>query len=281
MRFVFLLLTLLFVLPVASSAGAQLMTAREHERMVDSGRMSLTGDVNTFFGRAAEAGYTFVQPTLVAGVRYREAVLEGALPFAFVHENNEPGKDYRRLMLGNPWLALNYLPDCSCGLSRLTLGMAYDAAQSDSPIEQQLLALARGAVGDWDGYLWIDHMLPLVAGASTRMELGRIARLSWEGDVIFGLPAGSRRFEIGTQHAGELTLVFNWHWQLAGRISAAYYPTLPGDALQSALSFYLRYVNQHGALGARFVMNLDPPAGFAFSRPGMWGLGLFYSTALF
>jgi hypothetical protein len=274
-RFVVLLLLLL----VATPARAQLVTAREYERMLDSGRVALTSDVNTFFGKALESGYSFVQPTLVLAGRYREAVLESALPFAFFHENNQPGRDRNRFVLGNPWVALAYLPDCTCGLSRLSLGMAIDAAQSDSPIERRALRLARGAMGDWDGYLWIDHMLPLVAGASTRLDLDRV-RLSWDGDLLFGLPLGARDFEFGTQHAGELAVIFSWHLQLAGRISASYYPTLPGDKLQSALTFYLRYVSVSSAVGARFVLNLDRPAGWAFTREGMWGLGLFYSTAI-
>jgi hypothetical protein len=255
------------------------VTAREYERMLDSGRAALTTDVNMFFGRALGAGYTFVQPTPVLAGRYRELVMEAALPFAFLHENNDPGRDRSKVVLGNPWLALAFLPDCTCGLSRLSLGMAYDAAQSDSALERRALRLARGAMGDWDGYLFIDRMLPLVAGASTRADLG-LVRLSWDGDVIFGLPVGAREFQFGTQHAGELTLVFSWHWQVAGRITATYYPTFAGDDFQSALSFYLRYVVVRDAIGARFTMNLDGPAGWAFSREGMWGLGVFYSTAL-
>lgn len=247
--------------------------------MLDSGRAAATIDVNMFFGRALAAGYTFLQPTPVLAGRYREVVLEAALPFAYFHENNQPGEDRDRFALGNPWVALLYLPDCTCGLSRLSLGMAVDAAKSDSVLARRALSLARGAVGDWDGYLFRDHLLPIVAGASTRMDLD-LVRLSWDGDLIFGLPVGARDFEFGMQHAGELALIFNWHLSLAGRLSAAYYPTLEGDKLQSALTFYLRYVFVQDAIGARFVLNLDGPAGWAFSREGMWGLGFFYSTAI-
>lgn len=273
------MLLVLLLLCLAAPAQAQLVTAREYERMLDSGRVALTTDVNTFFGRALAAGYTFVQPTPVLAGRYRELVLEAALPFAYLHENNNPGRDRDKLLLGNPWLAFAYLPDCSCGLSRLSVGMAFDAAQSDSALERRALRLARGAIGDWDGYLFIDNMLPIVAGASTRSDLG-LVRLSWDGDLVFGLPVGGREFAFGTQHAGELALVFSWHLQIAGRISATYYPTFDGDPFQSALSFYLRYVFVRDAIGARFVLNLDRPAGWALSREGMWGLGLFYSTAL-
>lgn len=275
MRLACFFLLLLFAAP----AEAQLVTAREYERMLDSGRVAVTTDVNSFFGRTLDAGYSFVQPTVIAAARFREAVFEAGLPFSYFYESNEPGRDRQRFSLGNPWFALAYLPDCSCGLSRLSLGIAVDAAQSDSDLKRRALSLARGAMGNWDGYLWMDHMLPLVAGASTRMDLDPV-RLSWDGDLVFGLPAGSRAFEFGTQHAGELALVFNWHWQLAGRISATYYPTFEGDPFQSALSFYLRYVVVQDAIGARFLMNLDGPSGWAFSREGMWGLGLFYSTAI-
>ncbi len=276
MRYV---LVLLFASAALSRApaSAQLTTVRESERMLDSGRVLLTGDLNTFVGRAEHARYVFLQPTALAALRIREAVLEAALPFAYFHEHAET--DHDRVALGNPWFALAYLPDCMCGLSRVSLGIAYDAARSNTPLARDVLWLARGAMGDWDGYLWIDHMLPLVAGASTRMDLGMV-RLSWDGDLIFGLPAGSRSFEFGTQHAGELALVFNWHWQLSSRLSGVYYPTLPGDKFQSALAFYLRYVILRDAVGARFLMNLDGPHGFAFTRAGMWGLGLFYSTEL-
>lgn len=279
MRFVFFAFLLLSALASASPVSAQLLTMREYERMLDSGRVAVTGDLNTFIGSAGAANYVYLQPTALAAARYREVVFEAALPFAYLREKNSPGDDFNRFALGNPWVGLAYLPDCTCGLSRLSLGMAPDAVQSDSPLERRVLALARGALGDWDGYLWIDRIMPVVAGASTRMDLG-LVRLSWDGDLIFGLPVGGRDFEFGTQHAGELALVFNWHWQLAGRIQGSYYPTLPGDKFQSSLAFYLRYVIVRDAVGARFVMNLDGPAGFAYSREGMWGLGVFYSTAL-
>ena len=140
--------------------------------------------------------------------------------------------------------------------------------------------LARGATGAWDGYLWTDHMLPLVAGASTRANLSRRVRLSWDGDLMFGMPAGARAFEFGMQHAGELAFVPNWHWQLSLRVAAVWYPTFPGDRFQSSLGSVLRYVFVKDAVGARFVMNLDGPHGFAFSREGMWGLALFYQWSL-
>jgi len=262
-----------------SPVSAQYVTMREYERMLDHGKGALTADINSYFGRIDDARYSFLQPTLMAAARWREAVFEGALPFAYFHENNKVGKDNDRVVIGNPWFALAYLPDCSCGLSRLSLGMAIDAAQSDTPLERRALQLARGAMGDWDGYLWIDHMLPLVAGASTRMDFGMI-RLSWDGDLIFGLPARTREFNFGTQHAGELAVLFNWHVQLAGRFSAAYYPTFEGDNLQTSLSVYLRYVVVTDSVGARFVINTDRPHGFSFNEDGIWGLGLFYSTHL-
>jgi len=265
---------------VAAPVHAQLVTAREHERQLDSGRAAVTTDVNTFFGRALDAGYFFLQPTVIGAVRYRELVLEAALPFAFANENDDAGADGARFVLGHPWAGLAYLPDCDCGLSRLSLGIAVDAAPAGSALAERVRALARGAMGDWDGYLFREGLLPLVLGASTRMELGRAARLSWDGDVALGLPAGARTFELGTQHAVELTLLFSWHWQLGTRLHASYYPTLPGDDFQSAASLYLRYVIIKDAVGARFLTNLDGPAGFAFSRAGMWGLGVFYSTAL-
>jgi hypothetical protein len=277
--FVFLLTFAGAFLLGRAPARAQYVTMREYERMLDHGSGALTADLNSFFGPVGASRYSFLQPTVMGAYRYREAVFEAALPFAYVHENNPSAKDQDLVVVGNPWLALAYLPDCTCGLSRLSLGMAFDASQSDSPLEQRALSLARGAMGDWDGYLWIDHMLPLVAGASTRLDLGMV-RLSWDGDLIFGLPARSRDFQFGTQHAGELALLFNWHVQLAGRASLAYYPTFAGDNLQTALTFYLRYVVVTSSVGARFVINLDKPGGFSFDREGVWGLGLFYSTHL-
>jgi hypothetical protein len=262
-----------------STASAQFVTAREYERMLDHAKVAATVDVVTFFGHAADAGYAFVQPTAMLSSRYREAVFEAALPFSYFHENRNPGADSDRFLVGNPWLGLAYLPDCTCGLSRLSLGMAIDAAQSDSVLEQRGLYLARGAMGDWDGYLWIDKMLPLVVGASTRLDLGMV-RLSWDGDLIFGLPARTREFNFGTQHAGELAVLFNWHLQIAGRISGAYYPTFAGDDFQSAMSFYMRYVVVTDSLGVRFTFNLDGPRGWSFDPAGVWGLGIFYSTHL-
>ncbi|MDB4977745.1 MAG: hypothetical protein JWN48_6086 [Myxococcaceae bacterium] len=273
-------MVLLGVALAASPATAQYVQMREYERMLDSGKAALTADVNTFFGKVSGVRDSWVQPTVLGAFRYREAVVEAALPFGYLHQNNDMAKDQNRMVVGNPWLALAYLPDCTCGLSRLSLGMAVDASSSDTPLKQRASSLARGAMGDWDGYLWRDHMLPLVAGASTRTDLGMV-RLSWDGDLIFGLPARSRAFQFGTQHAGELALLFSWHLQIAGRVSVAYYPTADGDNLQSALSFYFRYVVVTDSFGVRFNMNLDRPYGFSFnSDQGIWGLGLFYATHL-
>ncbi|MDB4991539.1 MAG: hypothetical protein JWN04_6717 [Myxococcaceae bacterium] len=268
------------VLLAAAPAQAQYVAQREYERMLDHGQAAVTTDVNTFFGKVSGARDSLVQPTVMAAARYREAVFEAALPFGYLHQNNSMAKDQNRMVVGNPWFALAYLPDCSCGLSRLSLGMAVDASSTDTPLKARASSLARAAMGDWDGYLWIDHMLPLVAGASTRVELGMV-RLSWDGDLIFALPVRTRDFNFGMQNAGELALLFNWHLQIAGRASVAYYPTMSGDNLQSALQFYFRYVVVTDSFGMRFNINLDPPNGFSFnSDRGVWGLGVFYATHL-
>lgn len=278
---IFALALAALVLPRSAAAQSALTPWREHVReQIDSERAGVGLDVNTFFGKAKGAGYTLLQPTITAAARYREAVLEAALPFAYVHESNQPGADNDRFALGNPWFALAYLPACECGLSRLSLGIAVDAASSATPLVRRTNALARGATGAWDGYLWTDRMLPLVVGASTRANVARHVRLSWDGDLIFGLPAGARDFEFGTQHAGELAYLPTWHWQIALRVSAAWYPTFEGDRFQSSLGSVLRYVFVRDAIGARFVMNLDRPHGFAFDQAGMWGLALFYAKSL-
>ncbi len=252
---------------------------REHVREMDSGRVALGADLNTFFGNTRGAGYSFVQPSVLAAVRYREAVLEAALPFAYFHENNDPGGDHDQLSLGNPWVGLAYLPDCECGLSRLTAGIAAPVASNADARDRTALLLARGAVGDWDGYLWLPDTLPIVLGASTRKELGRF-RLVWDADAIVGVPGNGRDAEFGAQMAGQADVMFNWQTTLVGRISGAYYPTFSGDVFQSALTFYLRYSGKDDSVALRFVMNLDPPAGFSFPD-GIWGLGLSYARSLF
>ena len=142
------------------------------------------------------------------------------------------------------------------------------------------LSLARAATGDWDGYLWLEHTLPLVFGASTRKEHG-MWRIGWDGDVIFGIPGNGRQTEFGAQTAGEFALLFGWNFSLGTRLSASYYPTFQRRSISSPRSTtYLRYARISDAFGARFVMNLDGPAGFSFSDNGIWGAALFYSTAL-
>ena len=253
---------------------------REHERQLDSGRVALGVDINTFFGNAHDAGYSFVQPSILGSFRFRELVVEGALPFAYSHENNQPGKDNDQLAMGNPWGALLYLPDCACGLSRLSLGIAAPVASDSSRLAALALAFSRGANGDWDGYLYRADILPLVLGASTRKELGRF-RLTWDADVIIGLPGGNRDAEIGAQMAGQADVMFGWQTTLAGRISGTYYPTLPGEELQSAFTTYLRYMRTSDSFALRFVLNLNPPAGFSFSTDGIWGAGLLYARSFF
>lgn len=246
---------------------------------MDTGKFGLSTDLNTFMGEHRGSGYVFFQPTLAASFRIYEVVLETALPFAYFHENNDPGGDHNQFALGNPWFAVSFLPDTSCGLSRLSLGIAPDLVRARDPRDFMALSLARAATGDWDGYLWLEHTLPLVFGASTRKERG-VWRIGWDGDIVFGLPGSGRQTEFGAQTAGEFALLFGWNVSLGTRLSAAYYPTFSGDPFQSALTTYLRYARTSDAFGARFVMNLDGPAGFTFSDNGIWGAALFYSTSL-
>jgi hypothetical protein len=262
-----------------SAAAAQLLPMREHVREMDSGRAALSADLNMFFGNTRGAGYSLVQPSVLAAVRYRELVIEGAMPFAYLHENNDPGGDHDQFSLGNPWLALIYLPDCECGLSRLSAGIAAPVASGADAHDRLALALARSAVGDWDGYLWLADALPLVVGASTRKELGRF-RLVWDTDAIVGLPGNGRDAEFGMQMAGQADVMFSWQTTLVGRISGVYYPTFSGDVFQSALTFYLRYALMSDSLALRFVMNLDGPAGFSFPD-GVWGVGVSYARSMF
>jgi hypothetical protein len=270
----------LAALGFCSSARAQLLPLREHVREMDSGRLALSADLNTYFGNTRGAGYSFVQPSVLGAFRFREAVIEAAVPFGYYHENNQPGADHDELSMGNPWFALLYLPDCECGLSRLSIGMGVPVATGDNPHQRLLSKLARGAVGDWDGYLWVADMLPLVVGASTRKQLGGHFRLVWDTDLIVGLPGGGRDPEFGAQMAGEADVLFGWQTSLVGRISGVYYPTFGGDPFQSALTFYFRYSRTNDSFALRFVMNLDGPAGFSFPD-GVWGLGLSYARSLF
>lgn len=270
----------LCVCAISGHASAQLLLMREHERLMDSGRIGLGVDLNTFFGNARDAGYSLVQPTVMGAFRFRELVIEGALPLAYFHENNEPGADKNRAALGNPWGALLYLPDCECGLSRLSLGVAAPVVGDSDGLEQTASWLARGANGDWDGYLWQPDMLPLVAGASTLKELGRF-QLVWDADLIFGMPGGGRDFEFGAQMAGEADVMFGWQSMLGARISGVLYPTLPGDSFQSAFTTFFRYMRTSDSFALRFVLNIDPPFGFSFSRDGMWGAGLLYARSFF
>jgi hypothetical protein len=264
---------------LAESARAQLILQREHDRQMDSGRIGLGLDLNSFFGYREGAGYSFVTPTALASFRFRELVVEAAFPFAYVHENNSPGADRDLVALGNPWFALAYLPDCECGLSRLSLGVAAPVARSDGRLPRALYALARGVNGDFDGYLWLPDALPLVLGASARRDI-RFVRLAWDGDLIVSLPGGGRTTEFGAQTAGELDFLFGWQSTLGFRVSAVTYPTMAGDKFQSALTTYFRYTTVDDSFAVRFVLNFDPPAGFSFSDDGMWGAGLSYSRSL-
>jgi hypothetical protein len=267
---------------VSSAAGpvhAQLLMQREHDRQMDSGRIGLGLDLNTFFGYRHDAGYSFVTPTPLASFRFRELVVEAAMPFAYVHQNNSPGADHDLVALGNPWFSLAYLPDCECGLSRLSLGMAAPVANDHGPLPRELYGLARGVNGDWDGYLWLPDALPLVLGASARKDI-RFIRLAFDSDLIVSLPGGGRETEFGAQLAGEFDFLFGWQSTLGFRVSGVSYPTLPGDKFQSALTTYFRYSTTNDSFAVRFILNFDPPAGFSFHNDGMWGAGLSYSRSV-
>jgi hypothetical protein len=256
-------------------AQAQLGEMREHARQIDSGEVALGLDVSSFFGKRGAPRYAFLSPTVGASVRLSEIVIEGLLPTAYVREQNDPGDTFDNVVLGNVWLGLSYLPDCACGLSRLTLGIAAPTATNDSRMDSVALFLARAVRGDWDGFVWRDGTLPLVVGAGTFMELGAL-RIAWDGDLIFGLPGGERSFEFSTQQAGDASLRLGRRARLGARIHGVFHPTSEGDRFQSALSAYFRIRLAASSLGVRFIMSLDRPAGFAFADEGAWGLGLFY-----
>jgi hypothetical protein len=248
---------------------------REHEREMDTGRFGLGIGRADVLRLPPGCGLQLRAAHGHGSYRFREVVFEAAMPFGYFHENNAPGADHDRFGLGNPWFALLYLPDCECGLSRLSLGMGAPVARGGSDLEKTMVALGRGVAGDWDGYLWLPEFWPLVAGASTRKEI-RWLRLVWDADVILGLPGGGRDTEFGAQMAGEADFLFGWQTTLGLRAWGALYPTLPGDKFQSAAMLYLRYTRPHDSFAARFTLNFDPPAGFSFQRDGMWGAGLAY-----
>jgi hypothetical protein len=261
----------------SSSAAAQLAPLREHTRQMDSRGIALSLDVNSFFGTLEGARYAFLQPTPLAAARLGEAVLEAALPLAYFHERGADGARQNRFSPGNPWVALAYLPDTSCGLARLSVGVGIELADASTPLRRRALELARDVHGGWDGYLFIDHLMPLVLGVGTLKELS-VLRLAWDADVVIGLPGPGREVELGAQTAGELALRLVWHTSAAARATLAYYPTLGGDELQTALSFVLRHARPQGdSFGARFVLNLDR---FSFADDGVWGAGVFYATSL-
>jgi hypothetical protein len=275
-RFVVLLLLMLLF---ATQGRAELLMLREHARQMDSGKVAIALDATSFFGRVAAPRYALIAPTLGASLRLSEVVLEAALPFAYVHERNEPGDDKNNMTLGNPWFGLSYLPDCSCGLSRLSLGLAANLATGRAPLDQLALSLATFTQGMWDSYLFTADLLPLVAGASTLMRLGML-HLVWDGDVIVGLPGNARETELGFQNAGDAGLWFGTGVVLGARLHGVYYPTMDGDRFQSAVSAYLRVRLGKDALGVRYVVNLDGPGGYSFREDKVWGLGLFYAATL-
>jgi len=189
------------------------------------------------------------------------------------------GKD-RELRVGNIWAGVSYLPDCSCGLSRLTLGVGAPSARADSAPERQALRLAAGQHGNWDAYLWTPDLFPLVFGYQTLLPLGRgeLFRLRGEGDVAIGLPGGQRDSEVGLQWRGEAAV--GRMIEVGAWMSAVYWPTFDSGKFQSALATFVRYGTRDTSVGAELVMNLDSPMGFAFVGDGVWSVQLSWLSSL-
>jgi hypothetical protein len=241
---------------------------REHVRNMDSGLFGASVDASALLLRGEGAHDVLVAPTFDLSYRLGEAVFEAALPVSYL-ERVEDEASERVLTLGNPFFGIAYLPDCSCGLSRLSLGVGAPVANDGSWLRARALLLARAAQGDWDGYVWNPNIFPLVAGASTLIETRRL-RLSWDGDAVFGLPVGSHAFAFGVQNAGELAWLLGRRVRLGGRVHAVYFPVRtpdsePGTRFQTAATAYLRVSWPSFWTTASYRVNIDR---FADVAPG-------------
>lgn len=251
---------ILALLAVSAAAQAQLQPMREHVRNVDSGSLGVAVDTSALVLRTDAAHDVLVAPTFDISYRLGEAVFEAALPVAYLTREEE-GESLHALALGNPYVGIAYLPDCSCGLSRLSLGTGIPVASDDESLRARALTLARAARGDWDGYVWNANLFPVVVGASTLMEK-RSVRLAWDGDLVFGLPAGARAFAFALQNAGDLAWLLGRRVRLGGRIHANYFPVNASNAVsdarfQSAASAYLRVSWPSFWTTASYLVNLD------------------------
>jgi hypothetical protein len=269
---------MLALLLLSGTARAQLQTMREHVRNMDSGRFGIGVDSSVLVHRTDAAHDVLVAPTFDLSYRLGEAVFEAALPVAYL-KRTENEQSLQKLALGNPFLSVAYLPDCSCGLSRLSAGVGIPLADAGDALRGRALNLARASRGDWDGYVWSPNIFPLVVGASTLMER-RTLRLAWDGDLIFGLPAGARAFAFGVQNAGDLAWLLGRRVRLGGRIHAVYFPvesvSAPDDSrLQAALSAYLRVSWPTFWTTASYLVNLDRFADVAPGFRDMLAFGVF------
>src|SRR4051812_23837368 len=84
----------------ANDAKAQLATLREHARQMDSGKLAFGAQLTSFFGKVDGTGYSLVQPSPFATMRAGEAVFEALVPFAYLHESNDPGSDHNLIAAG-------------------------------------------------------------------------------------------------------------------------------------------------------------------------------------
>jgi hypothetical protein len=130
--------------------------------------------------------------------------------------------------------------------------------------------------GNWDQWLWMPEHFGIVVPLGARMVSEDHLLLGGETAFYFLSPVddyGANRSDFYIQLAGDIG--FGWRKVVTGLRLQGVITTTNADAdrLQSAIGPFVRYDMRGAFFTARFLLNLDEPAGI-FGDRDLWALYL-------
>jgi hypothetical protein len=218
--------------------------------------------------------YMVLSPIIGGGYKVMDQLeLELVIPMAYASIDAGLTEE-STFVLGNVYAGANYIAGEGELKYKVGGGLGLPTSSAGDIIDALAYASAGGIRGFQDFYYWWPESLTM--NGIGRIEYG--TQLVFTGDVSlsFFIPIGDydndNEFTLGLTPG-----IGYWASEdalLGGRINV-WFSSFGGDSTQFGLEPFFRYMLGDSAfLNARFTLNLDRPAGFAFDEGRFWGLHL-------